>query len=307
MFFRAKTVSCEPWQADGAWRLLVKLLVVMVAVSLASNVARAEVLAPFKDHLFAYPDMLEQRDGGAYRIIDYRERRDIDFRDAVPERRVKRKYTDLSVRRYERDLVFEASTGTVRFGTVGQLDTAKLMTVFIHGRGGDRTLGMNDLRFGGNFNRIKNLMLRNGGFYLVPDADDFSASRVAAISELLASHLEVASDARLVVACGSAGGAVCHGIANNDALVGRLAGIAFMGSFANPDYLASRAAQAKVPVYIAHGSADSIFNVTDLEGFYTSLRDARIPVRMARFETGGHGTPIRMTDWRLMINWMVAN
>ena len=32
---------------------------------------------------------------------------------------------------------------------------------------------MEDLRFGGNFNRLKNLMARNGGVYISPD---FSAS-----------------------------------------------------------------------------------------------------------------------------------
>jgi hypothetical protein len=25
-----------------------------------------------------------------------------------------------------------------------------------------------------------------------------------------------------------------------------------------------------------------------------------------RFETGTHGTPIRMTDWRETLNWMLA-
>ncbi len=35
--------------------------------------------------------------------------------------------------------------------------------IFIHGRGGDRKLGANDKRFGGNFNRLKNLAVDNGG------------------------------------------------------------------------------------------------------------------------------------------------
>jgi hypothetical protein len=28
-------------------------------------------------------------------------------------------------------------------------------------------------------------------------------------------------------------------------------------------------------------------------------------VHFALFDTGVHGTPIRMTDWRLVLNWML--
>jgi hypothetical protein len=30
------------------------------------------------------------------------------------------------------------------------------------------------------------------------------------------------------------------------------------------------------------------------------------PVRFVRFETGTHGTPIRMVDWRAVLNWMLS-
>ena len=30
------------------------------------------------------------------------------------------------------------------------------------------------------------------------------------------------------------------------------------------------------------------------------------PARFVRFETGTHGTPIRMTDWRDTLNWMLS-
>jgi hypothetical protein len=29
------------------------------------------------------------------------------------------------------------------------------------------------------------------------------------------------------------------------------------------------------------------------------------PIKFALFDTGSHGTPIRMTDWRLILNWML--
>ena len=61
-----------------------------------------------------------------------------------------------------------------------------------------------------------------------------------------------------------------------------------------------------MPVYIGHGSRDTVFPVDTVEAFYAALRKSGYPVRMARFETGTHGTPIRMTDWRSVLNWMLA-
>jgi hypothetical protein len=29
-------------------------------------------------------------------------------------------------------------------------------------------------------------------------------------------------------------------------------------------------------------------------------------MKLTVFDTGVHGTPIRMTDWRLVLNWMLA-
>ena len=45
---------------------------------------------------------------------------------------------------------------------------AKAIVIYVHGRKGNRFQGANDAMFGGNFNRIKNLMVRNGGLYLSP-------------------------------------------------------------------------------------------------------------------------------------------
>ena len=61
--------------------------------------AAAELLEPFKDELFAYPDRLAEADGGRHLTIDYQEMRDINGRDEIPERRVKAQYIDLGVRR----------------------------------------------------------------------------------------------------------------------------------------------------------------------------------------------------------------
>ncbi|MEM0898661.1 MAG: alpha/beta hydrolase [Pseudomonadota bacterium] len=302
---RANSVFCAPCNRYGRiWRLFQYSFIALLALSCKTYAA--EQLAPFKDRLFTSPATLEERDSGGWRKVDYREVRDINRRDAVPERRVRNAYIDRSVNDSLRDLSYGTSRGVIRFSTVGRADSAGIITVFIHGRGGDRTLGMNDFRFGGNFNRIKNLMVRNNGLYLVPDAGDFSDEEIVKIRELLIGHLEFNQSAKLFLACGSAGGMVCHELANDRQIIQRTVGIGFLGSFADSGYVTSFAGRRQIPVYIAHGSADSIFNVSTLESFYTELRDQQIPVRMVRFETGGHGTPIRMLDWRAMLNWALS-
>ena len=40
--------------------------------------------------------------------------------------------------------------------------------------------------------------------------------------------------------------------------------------------------------------------------YITHLTEFGYPARFVRFETGTHGTPIRMTDWRETLNWMLS-
>jgi pimeloyl-ACP methyl ester carboxylesterase len=181
------------------------------------------------------------------------------------------------------------------------------VTVFVHGRGGDRKLGANDYSFGGNFNRIKNLMARNAGIYIAPDGGDLDEASARRIGLLVGAVLRQLPSARLVLACGSAGGAVCHALAQDDTIAARMAGIALLGSFGDEHFVGSAAYRYRVPLFIAHGSADTAISFASAESFYRAVRKTPdYPVRLVRFETGGHGTPIRMIDWREMINWMLA-
>jgi hypothetical protein len=38
---------------------------------------------------------------------------------------------------------------------------------------------------------------------------------------------------------------------------------------------------------------------------YKSLIGQGYPTRFILFQTGSHGTPIRMTDWRETLNWIL--
>ncbi|MEM5500805.1 CocE/NonD family hydrolase [Ahrensia kielensis] len=272
----------------------------------AVNANAQETLKPFKDRLFAYPQTLEERDGGAYLKVDYRELRDINERDAVPERRAKRQYVDLAGRRATKPAQLETLAGALNYQYAGKTSNARFITIYIHGKGGNAKQGVNDHSFGGNFNRIKMLMLKNNGLYLSPDAGDFTTSDIAKIEALIGQAAANSPSAKIMLACGSAGGAVCYALADQNNIAQRLSGIALLGSFWNDALFASAADKRKVPLYIAHGSHDTVFDIQQVESFYARARSNGLPVRMVRFETGTHGTPIRMIDWRAAINWMLS-
>ncbi|MEL6920554.1 MAG: alpha/beta hydrolase [Pseudomonadota bacterium] len=280
--------------------------VLILALIAASN-ALAGPINSHKDRLFAYPRVLEARDGGSFRVIDYNEARDIDKRDQVPERRVRAAYVDNAARRATRAMTVETSAGPLTYRFAGDLQNARFITIYIHGSGGNAKQGVNDFSFGGNFNRIKALMMKSGGAYLAPDAGTFSATDKQRLRDLFGAIAISSASARIVIACGSSGAAMCYSFASDRAIVPRLAGIMLFGGYPNVSYLSSPAGRARVPLLIAHGSRDTVFDVTRMEAFYTSVRRAGVPVKMVRFESGTHGTPIRMVDWREALNWMLTN
>jgi pimeloyl-ACP methyl ester carboxylesterase len=275
---------------------------------LISAPARALSLEPFKDELFAYPAILESQDGGDYRVVDYRESRDINGRDEVPERRVKRPYVSLGVRSKQQDLKLKTPAGEIRHYAVGRKEGASVIVVYLHGKGGSRRQGVDDYTFGGNFNRIKNLMVGNGGLYLSPDFSDFGAAGKTEVAALIGHYLGASPGARLFVACGSMGGYICWQLAADSEIGPKLSGLLLLGSIFDESFRGTAAFKRRLPLFFGHGSGDRVFPVEGIEAFYRSLRETKggYPVRLVRFETGSHGTPIRMTDWRETLNWMLS-
>ena len=270
--------------------------------------AAAQTLPPFKDDLFAYPALLSSADEGGYRVVDYRKERDIYERDSIPERRVESRYVSLGVRSQEEDLLAKTPMGRIAHVAVGRRAGASIIVAYLHGQGGSRKQGVNDYTFGGNFNRIKNMATAAGGLYLSPDFTSFDDRGAAEIAALLRIYGEASPAARFFIACGSMGGHLCWRLARMPDIAERLGGLLLIGSLWNDEFVTSAAFKRRVPLFIGQGSFDNVFPVEHLESFYRSIlkKAPGYPVRMVRFETGSHGTPIRMTDWRETINWMQA-
>lgn len=296
---------------DFSHRLLTLLLSFATSVPLCSSLAQDSgkfQLIPWKDDMFRLPAALDSRNNGEYVILDYQSGRDINGRDTVPEKKAKPERVSLEVLSVQKDTRFKTKAGDIRHYTVGRTAGASLIVVYLHGKGGNRGQGVDDWTFGGNFNRLKNLVAASGGLYLSPDITSFSGKSAKQISELLLHYLATSPGAPIIIACGSAGGRICYQLARKEELAPHLDGIIFLGSFPDGAFTGSAAWKARVPVYIGHGSSDYISYIEKMETLYREVREKTpgYPIRMERFETGSHGTPIRMIDWRKTINWELS-
>ncbi|MFK0382575.1 alpha/beta hydrolase [Agrobacterium sp. NPDC090273] len=263
-------------------------------------------LKPFKDDLFSGQTVLSTADGGASEVLDYDEMRDINGRDEVPERRVKRQYVDMGIKRVQALETVTAGGRAVEVGRVGPASGQSFTVIFIHGRGGDRRLGMNDYTFGGNFNRLKNLAAANGGTYYVPSVRSFDAQGVADVAALIADVKRSSGGMPVILTCASMGSFICYGISRDAAAVADLKGMAILGGAVDPEFPKSAFARAKKPVWFTHGSVDKVYSADQQATIFRTMLKAGQPARFSVFQTGGHGTPVRMTDWRTVLNWILS-
>jgi dienelactone hydrolase len=280
-------------------------------IFLAPSLAAGYRLAPYKDDLFDYPKVLESAYDGDYVKVEYIEERDINGRDEIPVEQARAEYLSLETKAVERDLTLDAGRTKLQYIATGKMDGgAKAIVIYVHGRNGNRFQGADDGMFGGNFNRIKNLMVRNDGLYLSPGFSSLRNRGRDDAKALIRAYAATSPGAPIFVACGSLGGGICWRLIEDPEAAPMLAGILLLGSTHDDDFFRSppaTGASRKVPIYIGHGTRDSIIDWQSQKAFFDKVRRdlPGYPIRFALFDTGVHGTPIRMTDWRLVLNWML--
>ncbi|PVB60614.1 alpha/beta hydrolase [Labrenzia sp. 011] len=290
---------------------IVRTVVLAAAVTLAGLLggAEAETLKPYKDRLFRYKKITETLYDGAFIVVEYSKQRDLRDRDEVDERKVFGNYVSYRPKRGRGSAELNANGRTVSYMGAGKWKGgANTIVIYVHGQGGNRFQGMNDVSFGGNFNRIQNLMSRNGGAYLTVDVKDFDARGTGDVAALIRYQKQLSPQAKVVVACGSMGGIICWNLLKNGNTASLLSGVLLFGSPRDPGFLSSGALSRKVPIYMGYGTLDSVYNWETQANFFKQIRAAapNYPIWFTLFDTGTHGTPIRMTDWRLVLNWMLG-
>ena len=206
--------------------------------------------------------MLESRFDGDYVKVEFDYSRDVLGRDEKPDEKTKAEYVSLDEKSAARQLTLSADGTTVKYFGVGATSgNARSVVIFIHGWQATGKDGVNDWRSGGNLNRIKNLMARNGGVYLSPD---FSTSRAKAkkqIAALVAEFARNSPDAPIFLACASWGARVCWDLVADAKTADRLAGILLIAAVSNGDFAKKsrghRSAASPSPSIWATGRATS--------------------------------------------------
>jgi pimeloyl-ACP methyl ester carboxylesterase len=267
----------------------------------------ADRLPPYKDDLFSTQNVLQTGDDGAFDVIEYDEMRDINGRDQIPEKRAQQKYVSLGVRKVQADETLSLDGQRLDVTRVGQAVGAAFTVIFVHGRNGDRRLGVNDYTFGGNFNRLKNLVAGNDGVYYSPTVKTFDSDGVAAIAGLIRYASQQSPGKPVILACASMGSQVCWGVSRDPDSVKRLNGMVIMSGVTDPDFIKSAFYKAKLPLWFVHGSRDPVYPAGDQQALYEKLHKAGYPAHFTLYQSGNHGTPIRMIDWRRALNWFLAS
>ena len=260
----------------------------------------------------ATSDVLQTEYGGDFLLVDYDRQRDLYARDVVERQKVKPEYVDLATQAVEADLDASRSAGAkVEYTAVGQSEGgAKAIVIFLHGRGTDRSSGASDWIHGGNFNRVKNLMMRNGGLYIAADFSDFGKRGTAEMKALVLDQASRSPGAPVFLACGSWGGKICWRLIG-DAETGPLInGVLFLDSEMDTDFVARA---AKIPpeqrpaINISNTMEDWIVGYKSQLAFFQRMKKEvpDYPIRFVLFDSGTHGISLRMTDWRQVLNWML--
>jgi hypothetical protein len=293
--------------------MIICTAILAVALVVVPTGAKAEGfrLAPYKDELFAYPNVVGTQYGGDFVMVEFNEERDINGRDEIPLKKAWDKMVDLEVNQYKQDLVLNAGRDSTQYLAVGKADGgAKIVVIFLHGWHGDRTLAMEDLRFGGNFNRLKNLMVLNDGVYVSPDFKGFFNRAARQITALMKHFAANSPGAPIIIGCASTSCKTTYRLLENPESAALMSGAVMFGSGRYEPFLDSQTFKDRnlwVPIYLGHGSDDKTNDWVTVELQFRAIKKTApdYPIKFDLFLEGVHGTPIRMSDWRLVLNWIL--
>jgi hypothetical protein len=206
------------------------------------------------------------------------------------------------------ELTFEHEGRTLGYVVVGDLSKpARMIFVYLHGLGDDRSQGMREKLFGGAFARLKRLAVENDAIYISPDFSGFGSRAEGQVAALIADYAGRSPGAPVFVACLSAGGKVCWRLAEKADGSSALRGILLLGTKVDRGF-AERVASSRVRVYLGVGVKDAFASWKSQDAFFRRVKAAApdYPIRLAIFDKGEHATAMRLTDWVAVLNWMLA-
>jgi hypothetical protein len=208
----------------------------------------------------------------------------------------------------QQELTFENKGRTLKYLAVGDLSKpAKIIFVYVHGLGDNRTQGVHEKRFGGTFARLKRLAAENDAIYLSPDFSGFGGEAERQIAALITDYAGRSPGAPVFVACISLGGKLCWRLAKNAGDTSPLRGILLFGAPVDRAFL-KHIASPPLHVFLGIGSKDAFTSWKSEDTFFRDVKTTApgYPIKLTIFDGGEHATAMRLTDWVEVINWMLA-
>lgn len=255
-------------------------------------------LTPLKDDTFTAPSVLETQFGGDLVKVAYIPvaKGDDAARPAVADPAP------------VQELTYSSGGAVLKYAAAGETSDAKIIVVYVHGWGANRSQGTDDGLFGGNLVRLRTLIARSGGVYLSADFSGFGSKGAADLTTLIRQYTANAPGAKVFLVCISFGGKLCWRLAENAETAMLLGGVLILGAPVDSGFLDDAPAAERVPIYLGQGTKDSFANWKSHVAFFTKVKEAipDYPIRLTLFDEGEHATAIRLTDWHTVINWMLA-
>lgn len=255
----------------------------------------------FKDELFTHRWTIEERHNGNWRLIEYSQKIDVEDRDEIDVDKVFDKYIDLRTLNFTKE---KSLTSNFKYNEVTE-DNVKnedkeWVVLYFHWMGWNKDQWTNNHTFWWNFNRIQNLMLENKGSYITTTltwTKENTENHIALIEKLRKEY----PNAKIIVSCGSKWWEMLWNLI--DSRVNKdLFWVIFMWSVLDMKWRYSPLYQQNIPVYISHWTKDHI-PYEEKEQFLKAMTSKGVKMKVDIFNTGIHWTPIRMTDWKEVLNW----
>jgi hypothetical protein len=257
-------------------------------------------LQPLQGDAFPATTILESEFGGDYARVA--------FVPVAESDRVAQTLTDTIPAPPQQELTFEHRGRTLKYLAVGDLSKpAKMILVYVHGLGDDRSQGMHEKRFGGTFARLKRLAAENDAIYLSPGFSGFGGVAEGQIAALITDYAGRSPGAPVFVACISLGGNLCWRLAKNGGDASPIRGILVFGAPVDRGFLKHLEPSPR-HVYLGIGTKDAFTSWKSADAFFRDVKTAApdYPIKLTIFDAGEHATAIRLTDWVEVLNWMLA-
>lgn len=282
--------------------ILAAAVLLTLMLPAASKAARPAPyrLHPLKGDVSPTPTILESGFGGDYARVA--------FVPVVESDHAAQTLIDTIPAPPQQELTFENTGKTLRYLAVGDLSKpAKMILVYVHGLGDDRSQGVHEKQFGGTFARLKRLAAENNAIYLSPDFSGFGRGAEGQLAALINDYAGRSPGAPAFVACLSLGCKLSWRLAEDAGDASPLRGILNFSAPVDRGFL-KHIASTQVHVYLGIGAKDAFTSWKSEDVFFRDIKTAApdYPIKLTIFEGGEHATTLRLTDWVEVLNWMLA-